>query len=220
MGAERRLVRKGILFIIIGPAGSGKSTVCDRLVTEFPDSLQYSTSATSREPRPGEVPGKSYHFMTREEFFAKRERGEFFEWEETHGNLYGTLKENLIRGIDTGKDLLFQIDIRGALNFKRQFPENAVTVFMLPPSFADMNIRLKSRGTTDPSELMRRFATARSEYQALLDVHGVPGAIDYIVVNGDLDSTYSHVRAVVMAERLRYLRVEKDSVKQFCEVTV
>lgn len=220
MTSGRSLVRKGILFVVIGPAGAGKSTVCDRLVTEFSDSLQYSTSATSRPPRPGEIHGKSYHFMSREEFVRRRDAGEFFEWEEIHGNLYGTPQESLLRGIETGKDLLLQKDIRGALNFKRHFPDNAVTLFMLPPSFADMNSRLKARGTNDPAEVSRRLATARSEYQTLLDVHGAQGAIDYIVVNGDLAETYAQVRAVVTAERLRYLRVDKDSVQQFCEVSI
>jgi len=214
------VVRKGILFIIVGPAGAGKSTVCDRLIAEFPDSLQYSTSATSRVPRHGEIPGKSYDFMSREEFVKRKERGEFFEWEEIHGNLYGTPKESLLRGIETGKDLLLQKDIRGALNFKQHFPDNAVTVFMLPPSFADLNIRLQTRGTTDPAELKRRLATARSEYQALLDVHGSQGMVDYVVVNGDLEATYQQVRAVVIAERSRYLRTEKDSIRRFCEVAV
>jgi guanylate kinase len=220
MSSGSSLVRKGILFVIVGPAGAGKSTVCDRLVAEFSDSLQYSTSATSRIPRPGEIAGKSYHFMSREEFVTRRDQGEFFEWEEIHGNLYGTPKDSLLQGVETGKDLLLQKDIRGALNFKRHFPDNTVALFMLPPSFSAMNSRLQARGTSDPAEVARRLATARSEYQALLDVHGTQGAIDYIVVNGDLDSTYAQVRAVVVAERTRYLRVDRDSVKHLCEVGI
>jgi guanylate kinase len=158
--------------------------------------------------------------MSREDFVERNKRGEFFEWEEIHGNLYGTPKESLLHGIEAGKDLLLQKDIRGALNFKQHFPDNAVTVFMLPPSFADLNMRLQSRGTTDPAELKRRLTTARSEYEALLEVHGAQGTVDYVVVNGDLETTYAQVRAIVVAERLRYLRTEKDSVKRFCEVVV
>jgi guanylate kinase len=158
--------------------------------------------------------------MTREEFIARREQGEFFEWEETHGNLYGTLNASLLHGIESGKDLLFQIDIRGALNFKRQFPENAVTIFTVPPSFAELKQRLAIRGTVESVELQRRFSTAQEEYKMLLQLHRDMGKIDYLVVNRDLDSTYDQVRAIVVAERARYHRMDKDSVEQFCEVKV
>lgn len=216
----RALSRKGILFVIIGPAGSGKSTFCERLVAEFPDTLHYATSATTRAPRPNEQHGKSYHFMTREEFIARREKGEFFEWEETHGNLYGTLQETLLQGIQSGRDLIFQIDIRGALNFKRQFPENAVTIFTVPPSFAILQERLRARGTVNQEELTRRFATARDEYAKLLELHDRIGQIDYLVVNQELDRTYEKVRAIVVAEQSRYHRLDKHSVEGFCEVDI
>lgn len=217
--ANRDLIRKGILFVLIGPTGSGKSTFCERLVGEFSDSLQFSNSATSRPPRANEVGGKTYNFMSREEFIARRERGEFFEWEEIHGNLYGTLQQSLIQGIESGKDLLFQIDIRGALNFKRQFPDNTVVVFLLPPSFDELQKRLRVRGTVEEDELKRRFETACSEYQALLRLHGDGEMIDYLIVNRELESTYEQVRSIVVAERARYLRINKESAEQFCEVT-
>ncbi len=217
---NRELTRKGILFVLMGPTGSGKSTFCERLIAEFPEELSYSTSATSRPPRASEVAGKSYHFLSREEFIARREKGDFFEWEETHGNLYGTLQETLVTGIQTGKDLLFQIDIRGALNFKKHFPDNTVTIFIVPPSFKDLKERLQGRGTVCEAELQRRFVTAQDEYEALLRLHGQTSAVDYLVVNKKLDQTYEEVRAIVMAERARYHRIDKDSVEQFCEVRV
>jgi guanylate kinase len=217
---QNQIRRGGILFILMGPTGSGKTTLCDRLVQEFSADLKYSVSVTSRSPRPGEVDGTSYHFLSRESFLKRREAGEFFEWEETHGNLYGTLQSSLIDGINTGKDLLFQVDIRGALNFKRQFPKNTVTIFLVPPKFEVMRERLKARGTTDPVELERRFKTAQSEYEALLDSHTSPVDIDYVVVNSAIDVAYDRVRAIVMAERARYHRMEKDSVGAFCEVSV
>ena len=216
----RKLSRQGILFVLVGPTGSGKSTFCERLIAEFPDVLSYSTSVTTRPARANEVPGKSYHFISRDEFIARRDRGEFFEWEENHGNLYGTLRSNLENGITMGKDLLFQIDIRGALNFKRNFSENTVTLFIVPPSFEDLQKRLRGRGTVDQGELQRRFSTARSEYEALLSLHGTPVGVDYLIVNRELDSTYDEVRAIVIAERARYSRLDKDSVRQFCEVTI
>ena len=173
---ERQIVRKGILFVLVGPTGCGKSTFCERLVREYSESIHYSTSATTRQPRPNEVPGTSYHFMTREEFLARRDSGEFFETEETHGNLYGTLRATLEDGINAGRDLLFQIDIRGALNFKKHFPNNTVTLFIIPPSFEALKERLKGRGTDDPAELQRRFTTAREEYEALLTTQRALGA--------------------------------------------
>jgi len=156
--------------------------------------------------------------MTRQEFTERAQRGDFFEWEETHGNLYGTLRENLVTGINSGKDLLFQIDIRGALNFKQAFPANTVTVFILPPSFAALKTRLTHRGTTDPEELTRRFQTAQVEYESLLGLAQDRSKVDYLVVNHELDEAYAQLRAVVIAERARYLRMDLSSVEQFCEI--
>ncbi|MEY4667377.1 MAG: hypothetical protein RL518_76 [Pseudomonadota bacterium] len=211
------LKRKGILFVLIGPSGSGKSTFCSRLVKDF-DDLQYSTSVTSRPPRHGEVHGKSYHFVSREEFIARRERGEFFEWEETHGNLYGTLRATLQNGIDGGHDLLFQIDIRGALTMKKNFPDNTVSVFIIPPSFEALRERLLARGPVDGSELERRFATARQEYETLLSLRAEHDKIDYLLLNQDIEETYQQMKGIVLAERSRYLRMEGASVSKYCQV--
>lgn len=216
---DRKLVRKGILFVLVGPTGCGKSTFCSRLVAEYADTVQYSTSATTRPPRPGEVQGKSYHFMSPEEFEQRRSAGEFFESEETHGYRYGTLRSSLENGINAGKDLLFQIDIRGALNFKKHFPNNTVTLFIIPPSFAELKGRIKGRGAIDPQELQRRFATAREEYEALLKLNSDPGKIDYLVVNSELEQAYQSVKSIVLAERSRYLRIDRASVEQFCDIS-
>jgi guanylate kinase len=215
---EAGIIRRGILFVIVGPSGSGKSTFCSRLVQEFPGNLRYSVSATSRPPRANEQEGTSYFFMTREEFVARRDAGDFFEWEENHGNLYGTLRSSITDGISAGRDLLFQIDIRGALSFKKSFPDNTVTIFILPPSYQELKQRLEGRGTVDPAELKVRFATARSEYAALLALRGDPGKIDYVVVNRDLVETYDHIRSIVVAEQARYLRMDQGSVAQMCAI--
>ncbi len=217
---DRGLLRKGILFVLIGPTGSGKTTICARLTAEFSADLHYSVSVTSRAPRPQEVPGKSYHFMSRKEFEERRERGEFFEWEEIHGNLYGTLKANLITGIDAGKDLLFQIDVKGAVSFKHAFPDNTVAIFIVPPSFQALKERLFNRGTVDPQEVRRRFSTTRDEYTALLGLAGKPGPVDYLIVNHELDQAYEQIRAVVIAERSRFHRIDAGSVERMCELEV
>ena len=212
------LKREGILFVIVGPTGSGKSTLCKRLIDEFKEDMRYSVSVTSRPPRANEIQGVSYHFISREEFVARRERSEFFEWEETHGNLYGTLRSSLENGIKDGHDLLFQIDIRGALTMKRNFPGNTVAIFVLPPSFEVLKERLRGRGTVDPEELRRRFSTAKEEYDALRALSSDKGKIDYVVLNHELEETYATVRGIVMAERSRYARLDAASLEKFCKV--
>ncbi len=214
----RTLKRKGILFVVIGPSGSGKSTLCSRLVREFDRDLHYSISVTSRSPREGEVDGTSYHFVSREEFLARRDRGEFFEWEETHGNLYGTLRATLENGINSGHDLLFQIDIRGAMTMKKNFPDNTVAVFVIPPSFEALRERLVARSPVAQAELERRFETARQEYETLQGLHGNKGSIDYLLLNSSLEDAYAQIRAIVIAERSRYGRMDKGSVVEFCRV--
>jgi len=212
------LKREGILFVIVGPTGSGKSTLCKRLIDEFKGDMRYSVSVTSRSPRPNEIQGVSYHFISRDEFVARRERGEFFEWEETHGNLYGTVRSSLENGIKDGHDLLFQIDIRGALTMKRNFPGNTVAIFVLPPSFEVLKERLRGRGTVDPEELRRRFSTAKEEYDALRSLSSDKGKIDYVVLNHELEETYATVRGIVVAERSRYARLNAASLDKFCKV--
>lgn len=209
--------RQGILFFLIGPAGSGKSTLCKRLLDEFSDRLRYSVSATTRSPRPGESDGVSYRFMSRDEFCKLRDAGEFFEWEENHGNLYGTLKATLITGINQGNDLLYQIDIRGALNFKRAFPSNVVITFIVPPNFNELRKRLLQRGV-DTKDLETRLATARTEYEGLLDSKNGPLSIDYVVMNNDIDVAYSEVRAILIAERARSHRLDDISLREICGV--
>jgi len=213
------LERQGILFLLIGPAGSGKSTVCDRLIQDFGSSVRYAVSVTTRAPRPGEVEGKSYYFVTRERFQELIDADQLFEWEEIHGNLYGRLRSSLINGIDDGHDLLLQIDIRGAMTFKNNFPRHTVTVFILPPSFAVLKERLLGRGAVGSEELTRRIATARLEYDLFLQSYESKSLIDYVVVNRDIETTYDEIRSVVVAERMRYHRLDRESVQRFCVVT-
>jgi len=211
-------IRQGIIFILIGPTGSGKSTFCARLVSDYGENLRYSVSATSRPQRVEEVEGKSYHFFSREEFQAKIDHGEFFEWEEIHGNFYGTLRSSLEAGISQGSDLLYQIDIRGALNFKKAFPNNTVTIFIVPPNFESMQERLVLRGTTDKDELKRRFETARREYETLLSLSQDSGEIDYFLVNNDLDNSFEEISSVVISERSKIKRIDRRSIEELCKI--
>lgn len=208
--------RKGIIFCLIGPAGGGKTTVAQRLAQD--PGITVNVSVTSRAPRPDESPGSCYHFVTREEFLRRVAAGEFFEWEEIHGNLYGTLRSSILSQIEQGRDLLLTIDIQGSLNYKRHFRETAVLVFLAPPSPEALRSRLENRSGSAPDDVQRRIATARQEYDRLLSLHEKDDAVDYLVVNDQLEVTYAAVRAILDAERFRLKRVDSDMLQTLCKI--
>ncbi len=210
--------RRGILFCLVGPAGSGKSTVGQRIIAEKRIQLARSISVTTRAPREGEVDGSDYFFVSVSDFNGRIGRGEFFEWEENHGNLYGTLKRYVTDSVDSGKDLLLIIDIKGALTVKKALPQDCVVIFLLPPSFDSLVYRMKGRGTIGAEELAMRLETARSEYKALLDSMQSGEGIDHLVVNDQLEETQRAIEAIVEGERHKISRVVKESVKGLCSV--
>lgn len=215
MGHQEDLRRQGVIFCLIGPAGGGKTTVAERLLAEFSPKLSCSVSVTSRAPRAGEVDGESYHFVPRERFQEMVQAGEFFEWEEVHGNLYGTLRSTVQDALASGRDLLLDVDIRGALNFKRAFSRNTVIVFVVPPSFAQLKERLERRPGTNPEDLARRIGTARGEYAMLFSLAGGT-EIDYFLVNEEIERTYASVRALLLAERMRLSRLDAAELRRIC----
>lgn len=186
--------RLGLLLVVCAPSGTGKSTLIRRLCAEFP-SLSFSISATTRAPRPGETPGKDYHFLSREEFLAWREAGRLAEWAEVHGNYYGTPIEPLREALAAGRDMLFDIDIQGASQLRKSLGQGAY-VFILPPSRAELSRRLSGRGTDSPEVVARRLAAAPRE------IAEAP-LFDYWVENAGLEAAYEDLRAVYMAERRR-----------------
>ncbi|RMD86504.1 MAG: guanylate kinase [Candidatus Dadabacteria bacterium] len=206
------LKREGILFCICGPAGVGKSTVARYLVENYSE-VEFSVSATSRPPRKGESDGVDYHFMSREEFERRISEGDFFEYEEVHGNYYGTLKSSVEGAITAGTDLLLDIDIKGALTFKRKKPDNTVIVFMVPPSLKELISRIKYRGSISDEELSRRLKTLEEEYRILFDLG--KENIDYLVVNAELSETCDLVSYIFQAERMKLKRLERASIKAF-----
>ena len=208
--------RSGMLLCLIGPSGGGKTTFVMRLLQEEGAAAKLSISLTTRAPRPQEQEGVHYYFVSREDFMQRVERGEIFEWEEVHGNCYGTLKRTVDEAIQSGVDLILDIDIRGALNFKRAFPGNAVIVFLAPPSVEVLLERIKGRSAVGTEEIERRLATAAREYGALLGLQQQPGSIDYFVVNRDLENTYAQIRAIVQAERARLSRLDQAEVRAIC----
>ena len=166
------------LFVVSGPSGTGKGTLLSKVRERRPD-LGLTVSATTREPRAGERDGVSYHFLSPEEFDRRVRAGEFLEWADVHGNRYGTLREEVDRRLAGGQSLVLEIDVQGALNVRRSFPE-AVLIFIEPPSMEELERRLRARGSEDEASLALRLADAAGEL-ARADEY------DVRIVNDDLE---------------------------------
>lgn len=178
-------------IILSAPSGGGKTTIAHALLARRSD-VGYSVSCTTRPPRDGEVDGRDYRFLTRREFIARQEGGEFAESAEVHGNLYGTLESEVERVLRTGKHVLMDIDVQGAMQFRRAFPQS-VSVFVLPPSGEVMLQRLRERDTESGAQLVARLQSALQELQSVDEYQ-------YVVVNDDLDEAVSLVSSIIDAE--------------------
>ncbi|HET9453950.1 MAG TPA: guanylate kinase [Gemmatimonadaceae bacterium] len=178
-------------IILSAPSGGGKTTIARALLARRPD-IGYSVSCTTRQPRPGEIQGKDYYFLSRTEFLAKREHGEFAESAEVHGNLYGTLRSEVLRVLQSGKHVLMDIDVQGAAQFTRVFP-HSVTVFVLPPSAEVLVDRLRMRQTESAQQLADRLISALQELQSVDEY-------EYVVVNDNLEQAIQRVGSIVDAE--------------------
>lgn len=184
--------RRGKLLVVSGPSGVGKSTI-DRAIVER-TGAEFSVSATTRPPRPGEVDGREYHFVNRETFEEMIRQDELLEWAEVFGNLYGTPKAPVRQAIDQGRVILLEIDIQGGLQVHRRMPE-ATFVLIEPPSMDELARRLHGRNTEDPAALAERLGKAQAE----LDTAHASDAYDHVVVNDDLESAIQDVEAIVRA---------------------
>lgn len=185
----------GNLFVVAAPSGAGKSSLVKALL-ELDAKLAVSISHTSRAPRGQEQHGREYWFIAPEEFRAKVDRGEFFEWAEVHGNLYGTSRAAIEERMQQGEDVVLEIDFQGALQIKQLFPY-AVLVFILPPSWEELRQRLKRRGDTADEVIERRMANARTE---VAQAH----KFDFVVVNAVFETALFDLKAIVHAQRLKY----------------
>lgn len=178
-------------IILSAPSGGGKTTIAKALLSGRKD-IGYSVSCTTRQPRPGEIQGKDYYFISRTEFLTKRERGEFAESAEVHGNLYGTLRSEVLKVLEAGRHVLMDIDVQGAVQFTRVFPQS-VTIFVLPPSAEVLLERLRMRQTESRQQLADRLQSALQELQSVDEY-------EYVVVNDDLDQALRRIGSIVDAE--------------------
>jgi len=197
-------------LILSAPSGGGKTTIARRLLERRSD-VGYSISCTTRRPRGGEVAGRDYFFLTAEEFRLRRERGEFAESAEVHGNWYGTLRSEIERVLADGKHVIMDIDVQGAAQLAQTYP-HAVLVFVLPPSADVLLERLTARKTEDRASLARRMMSALEELRHAEDYQ-------YVVVNDDLDRAVARVSAVIDAETSRRERVHnlEEQVRRLTE---
>ena len=204
-------MKQGLLIVVSGPAGSGKGTVLGRILNDpaHAGEFVYSVSATTRMPRPGEQNGVNYHFLSREEFERRIAAGELLEYTEYCGNYYGTLKSETEAVLDSGKNLLLEIEVMGAMNVKRRYP-NAIAIMLLPPSFATQEARLRGRGTEPEEKIVARLQRTREELQEL-------GGYDYVVYNHDgaVDTVIEDIYAILRAEACRTVRNKNAAADYF-----
>lgn len=193
--------RRGVLLVVAGPSGVGKGTIIAGVRERHP-AVRLSISCTTRPPRPGEEDGRDYFFVTPEEFDRLRDAGDLLEWAVVHGDhRYGTPRGPVEDALAKGEDILLEIDYQGAESVRRALGDRAVLVFVAPPSWRALLDRLDRRHTEDPVALARRLASARREFQHM-------ELFDYMLVNDELEQAVAELEAILIAERLRLVRVD------------
>ena len=193
--SNERSPRRGIALIVSSPSGAGKTSLCRRLTADH-EALNLSISVTTRPPRPGEEDGREYHFVGDAAFDAMVAKDELLEWAQVHGARYGSPREAVERALVGGRDVLFDIDWQGARSIAAQAPQDAVRVFVLPPSIAELRRRLYARAQDQAAVIERRLARARDEIEHWPEY-------DYVIVNDDFDLSYAELAHIYHAERSR-----------------
>ncbi|SES13565.1 guanylate kinase [Rhizobium sp. NFR03] len=189
------IARRGLMLVISSPSGAGKSTIARNLLEADPE-MSISVSVTTRKRRPSEIDGRHYHFKSIREFEGLRQTDALLEWAEVHGNFYGTPRDAVEEAMSQGQDMLFDIDWQGAQQLQDKMAGDVVSIFILPPTMAELQSRLHRRAEDTDEVIATRLANSRAEIEHWLEY-------DYIVVNEDLDTAFAAVRAIVEAERLR-----------------
>lgn len=190
--------RRGVLLALSSPSGAGKTTLSKRLLSQNPD-VVLSVSATTRKPRPGEVDGQDYEFVSEETFKSRIDEDYFFEWAEVFGRYYGTPKTPVMNAIDDGRDVIFDIDWQGAQIIADQAPADTVRIFILPPSLELLEDRLRKRGQDTPEIIRDRMARAKDEISHWREY-------DYVIVNDDFARALEKLNQILHAERLKRTR--------------
>ncbi len=193
--STKAIQRRGLMLVISSPSGAGKSTIARNLLESDPH-MSISVSVTTRKRRPSEIEGRHYFFKSIREFEGLRQTDALLEWAEVHGNFYGTPRDAVETAMSEGQDMLFDIDWQGAQQLQEKMGGDVVSIFILPPTMAELQSRLHRRAEDTEEVIATRLANSRSEIEHWLEY-------DYIVVNEDLDSAFASVKAIVEAERLR-----------------
>ena len=204
---REKIARRGLMFVLSSPSGAGKTTLT-RLLVQKEENIDLSISVTTRKRRPSEVEGVHYHFLTRDEFEKMRDAGDLLEWAEVHGNYYGTPAKPVEKALAKGRDVLFDIDYQGTRQLYKKASSDVVSIFILPPSIAEMKKRIRRRATEDEMTIKKRLETAKHELKRW-------GEYDYVVINDDLDAAFADIHAILSAERMK--RVRRTGVVAFAK---
>lgn len=196
---------KGKLYVISGPSGTGKGTICSALLEDIGN--EFSVSMTTRGPREGEVHGREYYFVTKEEFLENVEKENFLEHATVFDNYYGTPKDMVLKRLEKGRNVILDIDVQGGLQVKTAMPE-AILIFILPPSLAELRRRLEGRKTEAPEIVEKRLSKALNEIKFI-------GEYDYCIVNDDIETAVAKARAIMMAEAARVPEMVRPLIRKY-----
>jgi guanylate kinase len=202
------IARRGLILILSSPSGAGKTTLTRAIAQDPTWALDVSISVTTRARRPSEIDGRHYHFIDREAFEDLRSRDDLLEWAEVHGNYYGTPRRPVEKVLGSGRDMIFDIDYQGTRQVRAKLAQDVVTVFILPPSMAELRQRLERRAEDSAETIEKRLANARTEIQRWSEY-------DYVIVNEDLQAAFQALQGILSAERLK--RSRRTGLAQFVD---